>query len=169
MKRRIFDRERHAHFLTFSCYGKRRYLNHDRCKKIVLGTFSAQLKRLDAICVGFVIMPNHVHAIVWFKVQENLSELVKQWKRTSSYRIKQLQTGPLAEYGSLLPPDKPVWQARYYDFNLYSRRKIQEKLNYMHGNPVRAGLVDDATSWPWSSARWYELGKSVGIEVQWID
>jgi putative transposase len=89
MRRRIYDREGHAQFLTFSCYRRRRLLDHDRAKKIVLGTLAAQLRRLSGCCIGFVVMPNHVHAVVWLPPAE-LGEFMKQWKRTSSLRIKRL-------------------------------------------------------------------------------
>ena len=40
-----------------------------------------------------------------------------------------------------------VWQARYYDFNVYSEKKMLEKLTYMHQNPVKQGLVARAVDW----------------------
>ncbi len=49
----------------------------------------------------------------------------------------------------------PVWQTRFYDFNVWSSVKIEEKLGYMHLNPVRRGLVAAPTDWVWSSARFY--------------
>ncbi len=64
--KRTFDREGHAHFVTFSCYRRRRLLDHDRAKKVVLGVLNSQLTRQDGRCVGFVVMPDHVHAIIWF-------------------------------------------------------------------------------------------------------
>jgi putative transposase len=51
---------------------------------------------------------------------------------------------------------------------LFTSRKALEKLEYMHLNPVRAGLVSRATDWPWSSAPYYESGADVGIPLQWI-
>src|SRR5262249_52775843 len=111
---------------------------------------------------------NHVHAIVWFPEQGQLSEFMKQWKRTSSLRIRQLFSSALPGYASKLD-ESPVWQAKYYGFNIYNRRKIKEKLTYMHQNPVKAGLVRKASLWRWSSARHYELGKSVGVKVGWIN
>jgi hypothetical protein len=39
-------------------------------------------------------------------------------------------------------------QRRYYDFNMYSRAKMKEKLHYMHENPVRAELVKHPGDWP---------------------
>ena len=42
-KRAIYDDELHAHFVTFSCYRRRRLLDHDRAKRIVLGVLNSQL------------------------------------------------------------------------------------------------------------------------------
>ncbi len=76
------------------------------------------------------------------------------------------QPGPPA---ATFDPEQPVWQARYYDFNLFSDQKIEEKLSYMHQNPVKAGLVEHPCDWPWSLARSYEQGRPVGVPVGWRD
>lgn len=167
-KRRVYDREGHTHFVTFSCYKRRRLLDHDRAKRMVLGALNAQLRRLAGSCFGFVLMPDHVHAILKFPEPDELSEALKQWKRTSSFRIHKLLQDELTEYRRATADD-PVWQARFYDFNLYSRKKIEEKLTYMHLNPVRARLVERAVDWRWSSARWYEEGRSVGVPITRLD
>jgi len=163
--RQIYTGERHAHFITFSCYKRRRLLDHDSVKRVVLGCLSAQLKRLAATCVGFVIMPNHVHALLWFSGQEQLSELMEHWKQASSVRIKNLLAEKFSAYAAHLPPEEPIWQARYYDFNVVSSEKVEEKLNYIHENPVKAKLVERAVDWPWSSVRFYKLGRSVGVPI----
>ena len=168
-KRKIYDRERHAHFVTFSCYKRRRLLDHDRAKRIVLGALNAQLRRLQGLCVGFVVMPNHVHAILWFAEPGELIEAMKQWKRMSSFRINQLYRDQLMQYRQHTAAADPIWQAKYHDFNVYSRRKLEEKLNYMHQNPVKAKLVARANQWPWSSARWYEDGRTVGVPISRLD
>jgi len=46
---------------------------------------------------------------------------------------------------------RSFWQRRFYDFNVWSWKKRIEKLNYMHMNPVKRGLVADAKLWAWSS------------------
>jgi len=48
-----------------------------------------------------------------------------------------------------------IWQARFYDFNVWSSRKRAEKLRYMHENPVKRGLVLEPGQWSWSSFRSY--------------
>jgi putative transposase len=167
--RRVYDRDGDAHFITFSCYHRRRLLDHDDAKRIVLDVLNDQLSRQGGRCVGFVIMPDHVHAIVWFPAPDQLSHFMKQWKQRSSVEIKRLLRTKLTAYAATFDRDDPIWQARFYDFNLYSEWKMEEKLLYMHQNPVRAGLVRTACDWAWSSARYYERGQPVGITVGWLD
>jgi len=166
--RRIHDDELHAHFVTFSCHRRRRLLDHDRAKRIALGVLNSQLARREARCLGFVVMPDHVHAIVWFPVAGQLSVFMQQWKRLSSFEIRRFVRDKLTQYADAIDGDQPFWQAKYYAFNLYSEEKVREKLIYMHENPVRAGLVRKACDWPFSSARWYEQRRSVGVPIQWI-
>lgn len=71
------------------------------------------------------------------------------------------------KYWAQVDDADPIWQPRYYGFNIWSRCKVEEKLDYMHLNPVRAGLVSRAVDWPWSSARWYLEHKSVGVPILW--
>ena len=47
---------------------------------------------------------------------------------------------------------EPAWQARNYPFNVFTEKKLEQKLDYMHLNPVRRGLVTRAVDWKWSSA-----------------
>ena len=166
--RAIYDDELHAHFVTFSCYRRRRLLDHDRAKRAVLGVLNAQLTSRMASCVGFVVMPNHVHAIVWFPVPGQLSVFMQQWKRLSSYGIGQLVRDKFVEYAEKINDGDPFWEAKYYPFNLYSEEKVREKHTYMHENPVRAGLVRQPCDWAYSSARYYERGQSVGVPIRWI-
>ena len=72
-------------------------------------------------------------------------------------------------YSETIDLAEPIWQAGYYDFNLYSEQKILEKLQYMHQNPVTRGRVERDIDWRSSSARFYELGEDVGVPVGWIE
>jgi putative transposase len=165
--KRTYDRERHAHFVTFSCYRRRRLLDHDRVKRVVLGVLTSQLTEQDGRCVGFVVMPDHVHAIVWFPEPDQVSHFVKQWKQRSAVNIKRLVTTFLVRYAETFELTEPIWQAGSYDFNLFTEETTEEKLAYMHQNPVRAGLVSKPCDWPWSSARHYEACRPVGVPIAW--
>ncbi len=110
-------------------------------------------------------MPDHVHALVHFRKPGMLSQFMQQRKRRSSIGLKEWSIKHLPAYFAAINPGDPIWQPRYYDFNLFSREKIYEKLDYMQNNPVKAGLVASVEDWMYSSARWYLFGKPVGIEI----
>jgi len=65
-------------------------------------------------------------------------------------------------------PLRAFWQARFYDFNVYSKGKKREKLNYMHANPVIRGLVKHPRDWRWSSWGFYRGGAAgvVAIDME---
>ncbi len=165
--KRTFDREGHAHFVTSSCDRRRRRLDQDRARKVVLGVLNSPLGRQDGRGVGFVVMPDHVHAVVWFPKPDQISHFMKQWKQRSSIQIKRLIRSLLVRYAESIDLTEPVWQPGYVDFDLFTGRKVEEKLAYMHRNPVRAGLVDKLEDWPWSSAGYDEAGRSMGVPAAW--
>jgi putative transposase len=61
-KRTIADDQKYVYFVTFSCYRRRRLLDLDHPKKILLGVLNHQLEQMNATCVGFVVIPDYVHA-----------------------------------------------------------------------------------------------------------
>src|SRR5438876_9490470 len=87
----------------------------------------------------------------------SLAVAIQMLKQIVSYQLHKLAAGG------------PFWQARYYDFNVWSERKRIEKLRYIHRNPVKRGLVESPEQWAWSSFRHYISGVEgmVEIESQW--
>ena len=110
-------------------------------------------------------MPNHVHAILSMPPGSRITAFLLAWKKTSSYRIKKFYVRELVKYHDLCTKDCPIWQARFYDFNLSDTHKLDEKLDYMHTNLVTAGHVSTALDWKWSSARFYEYGENIGVNI----
>ncbi len=153
-------------FVTFTCYKRRRFLDHDISKQIVIGVLGSQLAKQKGKCAGFVVMPDHVHAVVWFEEPDQLSLFTKQWKQRSSVKIKANLRRKQTGYAAEIDLKDPVWQPRYHKFIVHSESKMRQKLDYMHGNPVKAGLVGTAEEWKYSSAGYYLQGKSVGVAIE---
>jgi putative transposase len=121
--------------------------------------------------LGWVLMPEHFHLLIWPQPAESTSRIVQQLKqRTAASLLRTLRANPdnpccartLARLR--LPPSVHdqtafrLWQRRFYPFGIFSEKKRLEKLNYMHANPVKRGLVTSPDQWPWSSFRFYHLG-----------
>jgi len=165
MQRKIINDKRHAHFITFSCYGRRKLLDDDAAKGIVVHFLDAQLKNHSADCMGFVVMPDHVHALVQFEPPGNLGAFIGQWKHRTSIVLKTLFQEKAVGHGAHLGIANPMWQPESKVFNVYSPHKAKEKMACMHNMPVNAGLVAKALDWRYSSARWYLMNRSVGVPL----
>jgi putative transposase len=165
--RRIIDDQLYVHFVTFGVDRRRRLLDLDQPRRILLGVLNEQLGLQDARCVGFVLMPDHVHLMVWFPEAGQLSKFMHGLKRKSSFRIRNWYRENAESYSAEFGEADRFWTPKYYSFEVYSDQKLEEKLDYMHLNPVRAGLVERAVDWRWSSARKYILNRTVGVPIQW--
>ena len=63
------------------------------------------------------------------------------------------------------PDTAHIWQARFYDFVVFSEHRRIQKLRYMHRNPVKRGLVATPDQWAWSTFRHYEYGETGVVRV----
>ncbi len=124
------------------------------------------------MCQGFVIMPEHVHALIRFRERGQLVRFKQEWKRRSSLALLEYfrtTSNPILEFLTRPDGSHRVWTPKQYDFNVITRDKALEKLNYMHQNPVKRNLAATPEAWPFGSARWYAAGKSVGVTMSHID
>jgi putative transposase len=163
------DDEGLVQFASFTCAGRRRLLNSNVAKRIVLGTLYNAMRKFGVKCIGFVIMPNHVHAILYLPSKKVRRKFMRYWKRKSSINIRKAIEAGRIHYPLKYIKGKRIWIHRKYSFTIKTRKKLDEKLEYMHMNPVKAGFVEKMTDWQWSSARYYELDKDVGLPISWID
>jgi len=84
-------------------------------------------------------MPDHVHFFARPRPgAKQLSVFVRDWKRWTSREVA-MRTGSR----------EALWQPEFFDHVLRSRASYEEKLAYVRHNPIRAGLVEDASHWPW--------------------
>ena len=117
-------------------------------------------------------MPDHIHLLISEPKRGDPSKVMQAVKQGFARRVlrqvrKRRQTGQ----GSLFGPEpEHIWQRRFYDFNVWSKRKRIEKLKYMHRNPVTRGLVESPEQWAWSSYRAYAYGELGIVKLNdWSD
>ena len=145
------------HYVTFTCYHRKPKLITARAKEVFEQTLERVRRWYGCWVSAYVVMPEHVHLLVSEPERNKLSTALQMLKQIVA---RKLNAGRSVE---------PFWQHRYYDFNVWSRRKFREKRWYIHGNPVRRGLVANPEDWPWSSYRHWLTGVegTVEIESQW--
>ena len=154
MRRKIHDDEKHAQFVTFSCYKRRTLLNPNQSKRIVIGTLGSRLAGQDGICIGFVVMPDHVHALIWFPETGQLSSFMNKWKELTSKAIKKLYREKFPNYWKKLDNEDPVWQqcrVRFADRDdsrtLWLRRTVRtaDPTRLLNNGSQRKGTIVQTT------------------------
>ncbi len=149
-----------AHFITFSCYRRQQELGTPGKRDV----FEADLERVRRWygwdIYGYVVMPEHVHLLMGETPNSTPSVVLHRLKLRVAKRLRRRKRRFAAgqmelpfEMGCEEP--RSFWQARFHDFNVYRSEKIKEKLNYMHANPVKRGLVNHPKDWEWSSWGFY--------------
>ncbi len=105
----------------------------------------------QASAAGYVLMPTHLHVLIGLPHIENLSRFVQTFKSLSSRRVKGLDIG---EFARRLHHGRQfrMWKPRFDDVVITSEKQFRIKLEYIHNNPVRGGLVEHQAKWPYSSA-----------------
>ena len=152
---RRYQQTQQLHFITFSCYRRQPCLTTDRAKRMFEEALERARRKYGLLVFVYVVMPEHVHLLVSEPQRDLLSTAMQAIKQSVARRM--------------IAGREHFWQARYYDFNICSQLKINEKLRYMHRNPVKRGLVERPEDWPWSSFRHYLTGEigAVEIESEW--
>ncbi|MDY6875006.1 MAG: transposase [Chloroflexota bacterium] len=124
--------------------------------------------------LGYCIMPDHLYLIIWLYGESTVSEIMHDYKRFISGRLaRQAKVeGNQAWLDAFRAAgeetgrgEHKVWQDSFWDKIIYNERTLRQKLNYIHRNPLRAGLVECPEDYPYSSYRDYVLGNQTLIEV----
>jgi putative transposase len=160
----------HLHFITFSCYRRQPLLGSRRARDCFVKTLGEVRVRQGIRLAGYVVMPNHVHLLVSEPKTGNLSKVIQVLKQRASRAVRgkrrRIPRGQMRlDFQETLLEAKHLWQRRFYDFNVWNWRKVREKLDYMHANPVKRKLVSHPRDWPWSSWSYYEMDQQGMIRM----
>jgi len=108
--------------------------------------------------LAWVVMPNHVHVLVRVCDGATLGKIVQSWKSYTGRRMAELGLGvprdgdPRGGVSGGGGTGTSVWMRDYWDRSIRDERHLSAAVEYIHNNPVKAGLVKSPEDWPWSSA-----------------
>ena len=140
----------HLHFITCSCYRRLPFLRAARSRDRCLSILEQVRERYRFVVIGYVVMPEHIHLLITEPEIGTPSKVMQVLKQRTARALlpKRKRTNPRQR--SLFsdePQSRAFWQARFYDFNVWTTKKRVEKLRYMHRNPVKRGLVESPEQW----------------------
>ncbi len=122
-------------------------------------------------------MPNHLHCIA---VADDLHAMMRDFKRFTSRTIHERLVADgrdtilswldrAAQRARHERGDFSFWQDGFHPQVIHSRPVFEQKLRYLHENPVRKGLVLGPEDWWYSSAAWYMGRRPVCMEMDVLE
>jgi REP element-mobilizing transposase RayT len=155
------------HFITATVVDWIDVFTRKSYRDCLIECFDYCIKNKGMILYGYVVMSNHIHMIVQSK-EGNLSDLIRDFKKfTAKTILDKIQNEPESRREWMLERFKVAteshsrnknyqfWQYGNHPEEIYSNKFMWSKLDYIHLNPVRAGIVERASDYIYSSASNY--------------
>jgi putative transposase len=168
---RVFTDKKYPYFVTWTIVNWLPILAEPGYRQIILDSLNYLRTSKRVELNAFVIMFTHAHAILWPDDEIHLSDVIRDFKRFTSRKISHLAEqhdslqillafrNARSENRAQDVSTYQVWQEGSHSEAIFTEKFAQQKLDYIHLNPIRAGLVHTADQWPFSSARAYLLGE----------
>lgn len=145
------DFARSIHFVTIVTAERGQwFIDSKRCRELLL-LFEGYRAKSGLHCLAYVLMPDHLHALLFQETEgDHVSVLMQRFKRMSVKHKPSLYTAAT------------FWRRHYDDVPVPGSQAARTKVNYVHANPVRKGMVSNEVEYEWSSARdWAGLGEGI--------
>ncbi|HEX5743736.1 MAG TPA: transposase [Flavobacteriaceae bacterium] len=181
MKEGYIIRDQHkAHFITATVVDWIDVFTKPIYKDCIIDCLNYCIKNKGMILYGYVIMSNHIHLIVQSN-EGKLSDLLRDFKKyTAKTILAKIQEGTesrkdwmmerfkLAATNHVRNQHYQFWQYGNHSEEIFSDKFMWSKLDYIHLNPIRAGVVYKASDYIYSSASNYIEGKGL-LSIEMVD
>ena len=175
-KFKIHDSEK-VYFVTFTVVEWIRAFDYDAYTHIFLDSIKYCQKNKGLEIYAWVVMPNHAHLVIGRNGEQTLPEIIRDLK---GYTSRQIKKELEKDQGSLLyqimmqtgvynsrNKNFQFWQQHNHPIQLDTPFIFNQKVTYIHSNPVVAKLVTVPEEFKWSSAIDFAGGKG-HLELTWI-
>ncbi len=155
----------HAQFFTATILEWRYLLEPDVFKDIIINSLLYLKNEKSIVVYGFVIMPNHIH-LIWqiqdgFIKEKIQQRFLKYTAQQLKFELAKVNPEQLEKY-KVDAKDRvyQIWKRNSLSIDLWSLPVFEQKLNYIHKNPVhdKWKLVSYPEDYKYSSAKFYETG-----------
>ncbi len=157
-----------TYFLTFQVVGWVDVFSRKTYRDMIIESLQYCIKNKGLLVYAYVLMTNHMHLIVR-SATGNLSDAIRDFKSFTSQQIlKEIENNPVesrkdwmklvfhyhAKFNKRVASQQ-LWTHNNHAVELTNAEMLDSRLNYIHENPVKAGWVDEAIDYVYSSARNY--------------
>lgn len=162
------------HFISFATINRIDVFTRPAYKDVVVDSLNYCIKKKGLGVYAWCIMPNHVHLIIGSQAEKQSDIILDLKKHTSKTILKAIAENPQesrrewmlctferAGKRNINNTTYQFWQQHNQPIELNSNFLMEQKLDYIHNNPVAADFVREPQDYPYSSALDYAGGKSI--------
>ena len=145
-----------TYFFTVVAYRRQAILCHPHIREALRLAIMHVRETLPFTVDAWVLLPDHLHAI--WTLPEHDADFSKRWsliKRHVSQACPQLNREELVNDSQKKRRESTLWQRRFWEHQIRDERDFQTHMDYIHYNPVKHGLVQQAVDWPYSTLHRY--------------
>ncbi len=160
------------YFVTSTCVDWIPIFRNESYAELLLKNISFYQAKYEMIIVAYVIMPEHFHMIA---ACDQLSKSLQSLKSYTAKKFlemlgKEKDQSTLTRFKARKSPHKTkseyqFWQEGFHPKQISNNLILRQKIDYIHMNPVKRGLVELPEDWKFSSAEFYKTGKQTEIEI----
>ncbi len=168
------------YFVTFTVERWIDVYTRDVYREIFVDSVNYCIKNKGLVVHAWVLMTNHAHLLINSR-DMRLEFIIRDLKRhTSKATVKAIAQNVhesrdwmiylFGRSGEFNPMNEQFqfWQNGYHPIHCWKKELIQQKIKYIHQNPVRAGFVEKEFEWKYGSAAHYENGKGM-VDIEPLD
>jgi putative transposase len=141
----------HLHFITCRFFRHEPKFAVEKHRNLFVQLLEEVRVKFRFQVVGYVVMPDHFDLLMAEPEIDDTANSIETLRKRYGRR-----------YNNSARSVDQVWETRYTDTHIYDQARIEERLRFLHDQPVKAALVEIATDWEWSSARSY-AGMDEGV------
>ena len=154
----------YVQFFTATILEWKHLLKPDKYKDIITGSLAYLVKQQRVKVYAFVIMSNHIHLMWQVQAGNTLADVQRDFLKYTAQQIKSdlsIHHPQVLERFKVKAKDRQYqfWERNPLSVDLHSHAVFLQKLEYIHWNPVKAGLCSLPEEYKYSSARFYWMGE----------
>ncbi len=174
--------QEHFYFVTFTVVYWLDIFIRQEYKNIFIESVKYCQKEKGLLVGAWCIMTSHVHLAIATKGENKLEDIIRDLKSYTSRHIrkyminnphesrKEWMLWMMEKAGKKNSSNKDFqfWQQHNHPIELSTYEILQQRIDYIHSNPVEAGFVGNPSDWLFSSAGDYK-GKTGEIDIYFLD
>jgi len=145
-----------TYFFTVITHKRQKLLVCDEVRHALRTAIETTRIQFPFQIIAWVLLPDHLHCI--WTLPEGDADYAKRWgmiKRHVSQHCRHLINDEQANTSRLKRMEFCFWQRRYWEHQIRDEADLAKHIDYIHGNPLKHGLADQVSDWPFSSFHRY--------------